>query len=429
MQGSPYDDSFNGGEDAVIAKIVGCGVNDFCDPSTAFGSLFLDIERDSVYTQGCNATASPGPLGEGGCFDFPAATVWYRFTPETDWDCIKIALISEELPQPQMAVFEGDCPQNMASLPFACDSGTGGESTIHMGVEAGITYYLAVSDATGAEGYFDLYLENSPADALAVDVVANDLQCFESGDGIIDLSVNNSTGVLHYDWNTDELDGTRTINTLAIGTYLITVTDENNCVDRTDTITISQPDQIFVSLELDAESNTILYGDTITAIAVPSIDEEAVGNTSWFPDYHLGDTTTARLLEQPITPLFTDEMIVMLEDTSGCIAMDTTLIIVSTDFPYYVPNVFAPGSPHPENAVFRPFGTHKIEQVNFMRVFNRWGTLVYERTNFPIDDDSAGWDGRLNGHLLEPGVYVYSLEMRFIDGSVRQYAGDVTLIR
>jgi gliding motility-associated-like protein len=429
LQGSPYDDSYNGGEDAIIAKIVGCGVNDFCDPNTAFGSILLDIEKDSVYTQGCSATASPGPMLEGGCFDFPAATVWYRFTPESDWDCIKIAIASEELPQPQMAVFAGDCPAKTASLPFACDVGAGGELAIHMGLEAGLTYYLAVSDASGAEGYFDLVLENSPADALAVEVYTNNLQCFESSDGSIELLVNNGTGAMTYDWNADELDGTNEASTLAIGTYLITVTDENNCIAETDTITISQPDQIFVDLEFDTETKIILYGDTITAIALPSIAEDAVARTTWFPTEVLTDTNPTQILEQPISPLTSGEIIVVMEDTSGCVATDTSLIIVSTQFPFYVPNAFSPTSNNPENAVFRPFGTHKIARVNHLRIFNRWGTLVYERTNFPIDDASAGWDGSFNGQRVDAGVYMYALEMVFIDGSIRQYAGDVTLIR
>jgi gliding motility-associated-like protein len=119
----------------------------------------------------------------------------------------------------------------------------------------------------------------------------------------------------------------------------------------------------------------------------------------------------------------------MLEDSSGCVATDTSLIIVSTEFPVYLPNAFSPTSSHPENAVFRPFGTHKIRQVNDMRIFNRWGSLVYERTNFPGNDPTAGWDGSSDGSPLESGVYLYSLELLFIDGSVRQYAGDVTLIR
>lgn len=429
IQGSPYDDSYNEREDAILAKIVGCGVNDFCDPSTAFGSVLLNVEQDTAFTQGCSATASPGPMGEGSCFDFPAATVWYRFSSETDMDCIKISIDSDELPQPQMAIFEGDCPEDSASLPFACDIGAGGELAIHMGVEDKVTYYIAVSDATGAEGYFDLYIENSPADALSLDVMANDLQCFESNDGIIDLAVNNGTGVITYDWNTDTLDGTVTTNTLAIGTYMVTVTDENNCVDQTDTIVITQPDQIFVEVELDAQDNVVLYGDTMTAFAIPSIDEEAVASITWFPTYALVENGTNGLLEQAMSPLSNGELMVIMEDTSGCIAVDSTIMIVSTQFPFYIPNIFNPESRDIQNAIFRPFGTNKIQNVNFMRIFNRWGMLVYERRDFPIYDESAGWDGSFEGNRLDPGVYLYSLEMTFINGSVKQYSGDVTLVR
>ncbi len=428
IQGSPYDDSFNGGEDAVIAKIVGCGVNDFCDPNNTFGSIFLNVERDTVCTQGCSATASPGPMIDGGCFDFPYATVWYTFTPESDWDCIKISIDSEELPQPQMAIFQGGCPGNN-SLPFACDSGAGGELSIHMGVEDSTTYYIAISDASGAEGYFNLCIENSPSDALSLDVFANDLQCFESSDGIIDLTVNNGTGFIDFDWNEDALDGMTSINNLSVGAYLVTATDENNCVAETDTIFISQPDQFFVDLGLEAETNVILYGDTIVASAVPSINHEAIVNTIWLPPHILTDPNTESPFEQNASPLSTSELIVMIEDTSGCFAADTTMIIVSTDFPFFVPNVFAPNSSNVQNSIFRPFVTDKVEQINYMRIFNRWGALVYERKDFPIDDESTGWDGRFNGEMLDSGVYVFLLEMEFINGSVRSYSGDVTLLR
>ncbi len=429
IQGSPYDDSFNGGEDAIIAKIVGCGVNDFCDPSSTFGSIFLDIERDTVCTQGCSATATPGPMGEGGCFDFPYATVWYTFTPESDWDCIKIAIDSEDLPQPQMAVFQGDCPGINASLPFACDTGSAGQLSIHMGVEAGITYYIAISDATGAEGYFDICIENSPADALSLEVFADDLQCFESNDGSIDITVSNGTGILDYDWNENSLDGISSTNYLSIGTYLVTVTDENNCVAESDSIIITQPDQIFVTIELEPDTNKILYGDIIMASAVSSISDEAIANIIWSPPHILTDTTAGSSYDQYVSPLSDSELIVMMEDTSGCFATDTTFILVSTNFPFYIPNAFAPNSSNVQNAVFRPFVTNKVQQINFMRIFNRWGDLVYERKDLPFGDESTGWDGRFKGKLLNSGVYVFLLEMEFINGDVRRYSGDITLLR
>lgn len=429
IQGSPYDDSFNGKEDVIIAKIVGCGINDLCDADITFGSVFLDIEIDTICSQGCSATANPGPANMGGCFDFPNATVWYTFTPEVDRSCIKIAINSEDLPQPQMAVFQGDCPSKNASLPFTCDTGSGGALDINMGVEAGMTYYIAVSDATGAEGYFDICIENNPEDALSVDVLANDLQCFESNDGSIQLITNNGTGSIDFDWNEDDLDGMAYPQTLAIGTYLAVITDENNCTTRTDSIIISQPDQIFVDLELAAESNIIVYGDTIIANAVPSINEEAVANTIWLPEHILADTLPNTILEQAVSPLSESELMVTLVDTTGCEVSDTTLILVSKKFPFYVPNVFAPKSKNVQNSIFRPYFTNKVKNVNSMKVFNRWGQLVYEESDFPVNDDTAGWDGTYKGKVLDTGVYVFSLEVEFIDGSVKLFSGDVTLLK
>jgi len=429
MVGSPYDDSFNGGEDAVVAKIVGCGVNDFCDLGNKYGPVVLNVEQDTICSQGCSATATPGPMLEGGCFDFPNATVWYTFTPETGRDCIKILIESEELPKPQMAVFQDACPGSDASLPFACDIGADGESVIRMGVEAGTTYLIAVSDGTGAEGFFDICIETQPGDALSLEVAANDLQCFESQNGSIDITARNGTGYLNYDWNADTLDGLAAPENLSIGSYLLTVTDENNCVAQTDSIIITQPDQLFVDLEVDAHNNTIVYGDALLLRAVPSISETAIAEVSWLPEHILVDTSSGAITEQYVAPLSETELVVILEDTMGCFVSDTARVFVSTNFPFYVPNVFAPQSSNAENAIFRPFVTDKVERIHSMRVFNRWGEMVYERQDLPTADESVGWDGTFKGEPLDSGFYVFSLEMEFIDGTTEVHSGDVMLIR
>lgn len=292
-----------------------------------------------------------------------------------------------------------------------------------MGVEANTTYFIAVSDATGAEGYFDICIENSPEDAIALDVVASDLHCFESNDGSIQITVNNGTGFIDYDWNEDALDGMEDQNTLSIGAYLVTVTDENNCTAQSDSIIISQPDQIFVDLALQAEDNVILYGDTVLAIALPSIDEEAIANTIWSPQQILTNPTSGDFFEQYVSPLSRTELMVMIEDTSGCFAMDSILIAVSKDFPFYIPNAFAPQSANAPNAIFRPFVTNKVKVINFFRIFNRWGDLVYERTNFPIGDTSAGWDGTFNGKLLNSGVFLFFLEANLLTDLLNLFRG------
>jgi hypothetical protein len=64
-----------------------------------------------------------------------------------------------------------------------------------------------------------------------------------------------------------------------------------------------------------------------------------------------------------------------------------------------------------------------------LRVYNRWGKLVHEAHDFNGADPTAGWDGLVNGKIVEPGVYTYQTEVSFKDGQTEVYFGTVTLVR
>jgi len=65
-----------------------------------------------------------------------------------------------------------------------------------------------------------------------------------------------------------------------------------------------------------------------------------------------------------------------------------------------------------------------------MRIFDRWGALLYERTNLPAQPaEYEGWDGTYRGKKANAGVYVYLIEVEFEDGEVLLFRGDVTLVR
>ena len=40
-----------------------------------------------------------------------------------------------------------------------------------------------------------------------------------------------------------------------------------------------------------------------------------------------------------------------------------------------------------------------------------------------------GWDGRFNNNYVQPGVYVYSILLTFIDGQTKQLYGDLTIVK
>ena len=70
-----------------------------------------------------------------------------------------------------------------------------------------------------------------------------------------------------------------------------------------------------------------------------------------------------------------------------------------------------------------------MEWVEKYIIVDRWGEVVFEKNDFDPNTEYFGWDGRLDGKALNPAVFVYYISIRFIDGEVVPYKGDVTLIR
>ena len=68
-------------------------------------------------------------------------------------------------------------------------------------------------------------------------------------------------------------------------------------------------------------------------------------------------------------------------------------------------------------------------QVRLLRIYSRWGELVFERANFPANQSNLGWDGRFRGKDFPTDVLVFYAEIEMPDGRLLVRSGDVTLIR
>jgi hypothetical protein len=55
--------------------------------------------------------------------------------------------------------------------------------------------------------------------------------------------------------------------------------------------------------------------------------------------------------------------------------------------------------------------------------------LVFQGTDMTPNDVSQGWDGRMNGELLDPAVFAFVAEVLYIDGEALVVSGDINLIR
>ena len=93
----------------------------------------------------------------------------------------------------------------------------------------------------------------------------------------------------------------------------------------------------------------------------------------------------------------------------------------------FVPNAFTPdGDGVNDVLVVQGRG---IKLVKSLKIFSRWGELVFEKTNFQTGDKSAGWDGRIRGKLSNTDVFVYLCEAVCDKGNSFVFKGNVAIIK
>lgn len=119
----------------------------------------------------------------------------------------------------------------------------------------------------------------------------------------------------------------------------------------------------------------------------------------------------------------------VMKDTTGCQVEDFVTVRVYKSRDIYIPNAFSPNNDG-INDLFYPFAGFEVTSIQNMKIFDRWGGLLFETgAPFPPNDFRAGWDGTARGKIADVGVYLYTLDVEFIDGEVVLFAGEVNLIR
>ena len=93
----------------------------------------------------------------------------------------------------------------------------------------------------------------------------------------------------------------------------------------------------------------------------------------------------------------------------------------------YVPNTFSPNGDG-QNDVFYPRGKG-LASIRNMKIFNRWGEVMFERKDFAVNIAAMGWDGTNKGQTLTPDVFVYLIEIVCDNNVILNLKGNVTLLK
>lgn len=179
-------------------------------------------------------------------------------------------------------------------------------------------------------------------------------------------------------------------------------------------------------LYLQAPEEIILnYGDSIDLL-IPVYNVRGDTIVNWQPAGPY--LSCLDCLEPRLYALESTLLQIIVEDSYGCRVEELIRLIVERPRRVYLPNAFSPDGKDDNNILY-PFGAPEVEEILRLDIFNRWGGLMYSQNNFPPNDPSYGWDGHLRGQPLPAAVYVYYMEVKFTDGTIIPYSGDVVLVR
>lgn len=204
------------------------------------------------------------------------------------------------------------------------------------------------------------------------------------------------------------------------GDVLVSVTDRNGCVfDTVITIPSRAPINININPVQELRLGTSLTFTPIVEGPFPII------SYSWTPSEGLSCTDCPNPEVNPsVNTIYT----LTVTDANGCTAEANVAVNLNTRREIYIPNAFSPNADD-INDFFRVYSGPGVASINALQIYDRWGNLVWEGSNIaPSPDGSDGWDGTYLGRPADPGVYVYSIEILFLDGRVITYRGDVALV-
>jgi len=375
-----------------------------------------------------------------------------------------------------------DLNSGMPPFQYSINGGTTYSSNNLFNSLAAATYYVAVADANNCIFRDTVDVAEANND-LNISVIATDITCNGFNNGVGTLTINTGTGSpFTINWSNGVNDSFY-INNLSVGNYSVTVVNQINC-SRTASFSISEPQPLTVDLgndqtlcdgqtiSLDAgnpglnyswsngeqtqlitANNSGLYSVTITdnngCSATDSIEVNAIlisinagndtiineqdeillkailtgnstgGTYAWTPSTYLSCNDCSTPLAKP---LVTSDYVVTYYSIEGCLVSDNIEVtVIPGKYFFWMPDAFSPNGDGSNDVLFPYFkGVKKLT----LRIWNRWGEKVFECNTM-----NCGWNGSLNGKLLDSSVFVWEAVVEFEKPSIERYKGSLTLIK
>lgn len=226
-------------------------------------------------------------------------------------------------------------------------------------------------------------------------------------------------------WLSDSHSATVTVTPLGDVSYIVSAVN-GVCNSANDTFTIQTIQEI--PLMVEAIPNQIVLGSSSNLNAsYPGHVDSIV----WVPDATLDCRTCPNPIATPFqTTTYTATIFYSNNGVTCTTDGSATITVLGTcdGRTIYVPNTFTPNGDG-LNDVFMIRGI-PIAKINYFRIFDRWGKLIFEAKDGEGNNSRWAWNGEdMQGGKLNPAVFVYTYEIECVNHDIFSGHGNVTLVR
>lgn len=342
-------------------------------------------------------------------------------------------------------VFNKSKPTGVATLTGmaknGCDSIVNVQITFLLKSAASYTYTTCNSDFTFSAGN-KIFNKSNPAGQVLfpgsasngcdsilnvqivyTDFIVSNTLTYKCDDNNAEIMLNNASHPGPYEISVDGqmVSGTQILpfsRLLNPGPHAFTIRTTNGCKDS-------------ISLNVEDNSNLIVdLTQTLNSDGTVQINVIAPQNfiydLNWTPS---GSLSCSDCVDPIANPSSTTTYTLQYLYGNDCPGQRTIIIErVNTDVVF--PNIISPNNDGSNDVFFVVFPDKVNGIVKSMKIYDRWGNLVFSATDTPPNTPAVGWDGNFNGKMVNPGVFAFLVTLQ-LEGKaeLQVYSGDLTVIR
>lgn len=280
-------------------------------------------------------------------------------------------------------------------------------------------YDTLLKTVMGCDSFLRLQLFVNPLPNMTIKGSAN-VEICEGSSTILALAAPQSNTT--YQWSKDGAilpgETSSQLTVTQAGKYQVTGTTDKGCSDESSIFTLKVNPNPEATIEPQSGEVICAY-DTLELTAVAG----AAYDYRWSPEKPFRVVTGPE--GQKVKGVFLEptQVVLTVYNQYGCYDSDTTVVQTKPCCEVFTPNAFSPNGDG-LNEYFNPqlqLGQILLE----MKVFDRYGKLIYNNTNL-----KKGWDGRYdNGSEAGTDVYMYYIKYTCSDGKIYEKKESVSLIR